>query len=81
MAVQRIYFEKFIFKKADYVIAPNEDNLGYAISYGLKKEKGSVVRYGSLINKKHLINPDLRKDKMFLITIITYEVAHIFNNS
>ena len=58
-------FEKFIFKKADYVIAPNEDNLGYAISYGLKKEKGSVVRYGSLINKKHLINPDLRKDKMF----------------
>ena len=52
-------------KKADYVIAPNEDNLGYAISYGLKKGKGSVVRYGSLINKKHLINPDLRKDKMF----------------
>ncbi len=58
-------FEKFIFKKADYVIAPNEDNLGYAISYGLKREKGSVVRYGSLINKKHLINPSIRKDKMF----------------
>lgn len=58
-------FEKFIFKKADYVIAPNKDNLEYAFSYGLKKTKGSVVRYGNLIYKKHLVTPGERKDQFF----------------
>ena len=58
-------FEKFIFKKSSYVIAPNKDNLRYAFSYGLNKEKGSVVRYGSLIYKRHLENPKLRKDNFF----------------
>ena len=58
-------FEKFIFKKADFVIAPNLDNLNYAFSYGLSKEKGAVVRYGSLIHKEHLTDPILRKDKFF----------------
>ena len=30
-----------------------------------KKEKGSIVRYGSLIHKNHLIEPSLRKEKFF----------------
>ena len=59
------FFEKFVFKCADYVIAPNKDNLNYAFSYGLKKEKGTVVRYGSLIYKEHLSNPTSRKDDFF----------------
>tara|TARA_Y100000768_G_scaffold388136_1_gene382386 strand:+ start:645 stop:1877 length:1233 start_codon:yes stop_codon:yes gene_type:complete len=59
------FFERFIFKKSHYVIAPNKDNLEYALLNGLKKEKGSVVRYGSLIHKSHLIDPVLRKEKFF----------------
>ncbi len=59
------FFERFIFKKTQYVIAPNEDNLEYALLNGLKKEKGSVVRYGSLIHKSHLVDPVLRKEKFF----------------
>ena len=54
-----------LFLKADYVIAPNKDNLEYAFSYGLEKTKGSVVRYGNLIYKKHLLNPGERKDEFF----------------
>ena len=59
------FFEKFIFKKADFVIAPNIDNLEYAFSNGLNRDKGEIVRYGSLIHKNHLIHPHLRKDKSF----------------
>jgi glycosyltransferase involved in cell wall biosynthesis len=58
-------FEKFIFNKTQYVIAPNNDNLEYAFANGLKKERGSVVRYGSLIDKKHLTKPSLRKEEFF----------------
>ena len=59
------FFERFIFKKADFVIAPNKDNLEYAFSNGLKRNKGEIVRYGSLIYKNHLTKPNLRKDKSF----------------
>ena len=45
------FFEKFIFRKSHYVIAPNKDNLEYALLNGLKQEKGSIVRYGTLIHK------------------------------
>ena len=59
------FFERFVFKKADFVIAPNNDNLQYAFSNGLKRDKGKVVRYGSLIYKNHLTKPESRKDKSF----------------
>tara|TARA_B100000902_G_scaffold397757_1_gene462476 strand:+ start:76 stop:1308 length:1233 start_codon:yes stop_codon:yes gene_type:complete len=59
------FFEKFIFRKSHYVIAPNKDNLEYALLNGLKQEKGSIVRYGTLIHKNHLIEPYMRKDKFF----------------
>jgi glycosyltransferase involved in cell wall biosynthesis len=57
--------ERFIFKNADFVIAPNKDNLQYAFKNGLKKNKGEIVRYGSLIYKRHLIKPKFRKDTNF----------------
>lgn len=57
--------ERFIFKKANFVIAPNKDNLKYAINNGLKLTKGKVIRYGTLIYKKHLLDPKLRKNKNF----------------
>ena len=72
------FFERLIFKRTDYVIAPNNDNLQYAFSNGLKKEKGSVVRYGSLIHKKHLIEPILRKEKYFFKTELNIEDNNIF---
>ena len=57
--------ERFIFKNADFVIAPNKDNLNYAFKNGLKKTKGQIVRYGSLISKNHLVKPSLRKNSNF----------------
>jgi|TARA_B100000787_G_C16194935_1_gene300083 glycosyltransferase involved in cell wall biosynthesis len=57
--------ERFIFKNADFVIAPNKDNLNYAFKNGLQKIKGKVVRYGSLISKDHLIKPSLRRKSNF----------------
>ena len=72
-------FEKFIFKKSSYVIAPNKDNLRYAFSYGLNKEKGSVVRYGSLIYKRHLENPKFRKDNFFFKKELKIKNNYLYN--
>ena len=57
--------ERFVFKNADFVIAPNKDNLKYAFKNGLKKTKGEIVRYGSMIKKNHLVKPGLRKRSDF----------------
>ena len=57
--------ERFVFKNANFVIAPNTDNLKYAFKNGLKKNKGEIVRYGSLIYKRHLIHPKFRKNNNF----------------
>ena len=72
------FFEKFVFKKTHYVVAPNEDNLEYAFLNGLKKEKGSIVRYGSLIHKNHLIEPSLRKEKFFFKKDLNLDDGNIF---
>ncbi len=59
------YIEKFIFKKANFVIAPNRDNLKYALNNGVKIKNSKIIRYGNLIHKSHLINPKLRIKKNY----------------
>ncbi len=71
-------FERFIFKKANFVIAPNIDNLEYAFNNGLKRSKGEVVRYGSLIYKDHLTNPQSRKEKNFFSTELNLDDRNIY---
>ena len=57
--------ERFLFKKTDFVIAPNKDNLNYAFDNGLKKNNAKIVRYGSLLFKNHFINPKKRVNSDF----------------
>jgi len=57
--------ERFMFKKANYVVAPNRDNLNYAIKNGAKKNKTKIIRYGSLLFKNHLVAPKKRIDPYF----------------
>tara|TARA_A100001011_G_scaffold299513_1_gene312662 strand:+ start:1452 stop:2681 length:1230 start_codon:yes stop_codon:yes gene_type:complete len=71
-------FERFIFKKANFVIAPNNDNLEYAFNNGLKRSKGEVVRYGSLIYKDHLTNPQSRKEKYFFSKELNLDDRNIY---
>lgn len=56
--------EKFIFRRADMVIAGNIDNMNFVKSYGLHDDKTALVRIGNHINKSHFIAPSNRKSGM-----------------
>ena len=56
--------EKFIFRRADMVIAGNIDNMNFVKSYGLHENKTALVRIGNHINKSHFIAPSKRKSGM-----------------
>lgn len=43
--------ERFTLSRADWVIAPNDDNRQFAIRNGASPERSSVVRYGSLLDQ------------------------------
>ena len=53
--------EKFVFPKVDFVVAPNQDNLNYAINSGANPENTSIFRYGNLLSPEHLADPCLRE--------------------
>ena len=53
--------EKFIFRRADMVIAGNIDNMNFVKSYGLHENKTALVRIGNHINKSHFIAPSKRE--------------------
>lgn len=48
------YVEKFVLRHADLVVAPNYDNLNFALANGADSETSTVFRYGNLIAKQHL---------------------------
>lgn len=58
-AVERAV-ERFVLTRADLVAGANEDNLQYAIELGTARERGTVFRYGNLIDPSHLVPPDQR---------------------
>lgn len=45
--------ERFLLKRADCVLVQNEDNLGYAVSFGAKKENVRYFRLGNAIYPGH----------------------------
>lgn len=49
--------ERFVLRHADLVVAPNEDNLRFALANGADRETSTVFRYGNLIAKQHLVPP------------------------
>jgi glycosyltransferase involved in cell wall biosynthesis len=54
--------ERFVLKRADFVVAGNQDNLNFALANGARPEFSTLFRYGNLIDKRHFVNPGDRPD-------------------
>ena len=55
-------FEKFILRRADAVLAQNQENLNYALEAGVDPAKTHFTELGVGINKAHFLAPNLRKN-------------------
>jgi glycosyltransferase involved in cell wall biosynthesis len=53
--------ERFVFKRADLVAAPNQDNLDFAVASGARPELGTIFRYGNVLAKEHAEEPSKRR--------------------
>ena len=49
--------EKFLFPRADLVVAPNQDNVDYAIAGGAAADRVAIFGYGNLLAEEHLTEP------------------------
>ncbi len=54
--------EKFILNRASMVLAQNLDNIGFALSLGVKPEKTCILPLGIGIDKAHFLTNDERLD-------------------
>lgn len=52
--------EKFVIIKADLIIAPNKDNLNFALNNGANIKNSAIFRYGNLIDDEHFKENRLR---------------------
>jgi glycosyltransferase involved in cell wall biosynthesis len=52
--------EKFVFPKADLVVAFNQENLEFALHNGAKPDRTSIFPLGNIISPLHLADPDAR---------------------
>lgn len=49
--------ERFVLPRADLVVAPNQDNVDFAVANGAKPDKVEIFRYGNLLSSAHLKPP------------------------
>jgi glycosyltransferase involved in cell wall biosynthesis len=53
--------ERFVLKRADLVVAPNQDNVDFAVANGADPRRVSIFRYGNLLAPAHLKDPAERR--------------------
>lgn len=54
--------ERFVLPRAALVMAPNQDNLDFALAQGANPSRGAIVSFGSLIDARHFADPAARPD-------------------
>lgn len=59
--------ERFVLKRADLVVAPNQDNVDFALNNGADPNRVAIFRYGNLLAPAHLKEPAERgtDDRLF----------------
>ena len=55
-------FEKFVLRRADIVLAQNQENLNYALEAGVDPARTHFTELGVGIDKAHFLAPNLRKN-------------------
>jgi glycosyltransferase involved in cell wall biosynthesis/ubiquinone/menaquinone biosynthesis C-methylase UbiE len=60
-------FERFVLSHADIVVGANQNNLNFALANGARPQTSTLFRYGNLLNKQHLVEPEARPDGRHLI--------------
>jgi glycosyltransferase involved in cell wall biosynthesis/ubiquinone/menaquinone biosynthesis C-methylase UbiE len=73
-------FEKFVLARADFVVAPNQDNLDFALANGARRENSTLFRYGNLIANQHFIEPKSRQEGQSLLSKIGVERGRFLLN-
>jgi len=86
-------FEKFILRRADVVLAQNQENLNYALQAGVDPAKTHFTELGVGIDKAHFLAPGMRKnvredfeawgafDKCVLVCISRLEASKMVNHA
>jgi len=54
--------ERFVLKKADIVLAQNQENLNYALNVGVNPKKTCFTQLGVGIDKSHFLSRELRQN-------------------
>jgi len=64
--------ERFLLKRANYVLVQNADNLNYAVSYGAKMESVRYFRLGNAIYPSHFLDVGQRKASDKTLELISH---------
>lgn len=51
------WMDRFVLQRADLVLAPNRDNLGYALANRAREDRSHVVAFGGLVDPCHFTEP------------------------